>query len=173
MRRQRKEGKTPQEKIVRIVGSGDGRSALELSEHEVARVRNNGASTVARLLRPAAEGGGGFRAALTSAGRLFTSADKMHAYVVNMGGNGYWNQEDMWFAKDLSDIRRARRLICLRRQSHQSESTARRQCESHRGGAVSRAGQGRAGQGRAGQGRHSKRGGGVGREGRRPEQTRV
>lgn len=45
-----------------------------------------------------------------------------------MGSNGYWNQADVWFARDAATLRRARRLICLRQQRHRSEALAIKFC---------------------------------------------
>ena len=79
-------------------------------------IRAAGADQVSRLLMDRDSGGWGFQAALTSNGRHMTSADQMHDFIRRMGNNGYWNQVDIWFAREPISAR-ARRLLCIRRQT--------------------------------------------------------
>jgi hypothetical protein len=81
------------------------------------QMRANGAEQLSRLLRSKEKGGAGFTAALTSNARLFTSSERLHDFLVGMGSNGYWNQADVWFARDAHGMRSARTTICLRQQS--------------------------------------------------------
>ena len=55
--------------------------------------------------------------ALTSTGRHFTRSDRLHEFLMRMGGNGYWNQVDVWFSRDAASVKAAKKLICLRSQS--------------------------------------------------------
>ena len=113
---------------VRVVGQLN--RVLELPTAEATRIRAEGAAQVAALLRPTANGGAGFGAALTSLGKAFFRAERLRDYIVRMGSNGYWNQEDFWFARDATQLRRARRLICLRQQRHRSEHSALKACRA-------------------------------------------
>ena len=83
-----------------------------------------------RLLRSRADGGGGFTAALTSSGKYFASAERFHEFIVRMGGNGYWNQVDVWFTRDADVMRASRRPICLQQQSTER---ARKSCYAFTG----------------------------------------
>ena len=102
--------------------SGDAEGAQAHAAHaaEVAaklHVRSSGARQLSRLLAPAGDAGGwGFSAALTSSGKAFTSAERFEEFLVRMGGNGYWDQIDVWLARDADVLRRSRRLVCLRQQ---------------------------------------------------------
>ena len=86
-------------------------------------IRAAGADQVSRLLMDRDSGGWGFQAALTSNGRHMTSADQMHDFIRRMGNNGYWNQVDIWFAREPIGTR-ARRLLCIRRQASLRARTA-------------------------------------------------
>ena len=81
------------------------------------RLRFDGSSQLARLLMGVADGGWGFRSALTSTARLFTTSDRLHEFLVSMGSNGYWHQADVWFTRDAATARAARHLICIRQQA--------------------------------------------------------
>ena len=152
------------EAMVRVVGMRDVVHRIRASE--VAAGRRGGAGLLARLLTPLSSGGAGFAAALTSTNKLLLDAAQLRAYVLQMGGNGYWNQEDVWFARDATSLQRARRLICLRRRTHRSEAVARKSCDttaigteprtaphSVGGGRRPRGGRGRGGRGRVARGR--------------------
>ena len=83
-------------------------------------IRSVGAQQVSRLLAATSgddEPGFGFAAALTSTGRHFTRSDRLHEFLMRMGGNGYWNQVDVWFSRDAASVKAAKKLICLRSQS--------------------------------------------------------
>ena len=122
-------GSAPQDKLVHIVGSGSGGSnRVTMLASEVARIRQAGATQLSRLLRPLAKGGGGFALALASNGKLFAREERLHEFLLRMGSNGYWDQLDMWFARNGTTVRRARRLICLRRQTHKSQRAALQLC---------------------------------------------
>ena len=94
-------GSAPQDKLVHIVGSGSGGSnRVTMLASEVARIRQAGATQLSRLLRPLAKGGGGFALALASNGKLFAREERLHEFLLRMGSNGYWDQLDMWFARN-------------------------------------------------------------------------
>ena len=38
-------------------------------------------------------------------------------YLLKMGNNGYWHQQDFWFARDADLLRAAKPLICRRQQT--------------------------------------------------------
>ena len=58
----------------------------------------------------------------------FFEPKALEAYLVGMGDNGYWNQVDIWFARNISALLQARPLICLRQRYHRSEVAARHAC---------------------------------------------
>jgi hypothetical protein len=113
---------------IKVVSGGARNRVLKLDPAEVRYVRERGAEQIARLLRPPRLGGAGFAAALTSTGKILHRPERLHAFLLSMGSNGYWNQEDMWFARDADTIHRARQLICLRQRTHRSERSALEQC---------------------------------------------
>ena len=89
-------------------------------------MRALGADQLSRLLVAHSDGGWGFQAALTSTGRQFTSAEQLGPFLRKMGNNGYWNQVDVWFARDGETLTRSRLLMCLRQQA---TSRARAMCK--------------------------------------------
>ena len=113
-------------------GEGRGRTSDRTSHAprvaEVAsemQLRANGAHQLSQLLLSRDKGGFGFQAALTSNSRLFSTPEHIYDFILHMGGNGYWNQADIWFSRDLAAVRAARYEICLRQQA---EERARDAC---------------------------------------------
>ena len=118
----------PPTKKVLIVGGGSGGRTLELGAAEAMEIRRRGAEQFSRLLAPVDEGGAGFAAVLTSGGLLFERRRHLRDHLVRMGGNGYWNQEDMWFARDGGPLRRAQQLLCLRQRAYKTRRAAAAAC---------------------------------------------
>jgi len=96
---------------------GDGHAPLTSEVAASMQLRANGAQQLSRLLTPQSKGGWGFAAALTSNGRHFTDAATFHEFIVHMGSNGYWHQQDVWFSRDAATVARARLIICKQQQS--------------------------------------------------------
>ena len=82
-------------------------------------IRSVGAQQVSRLLATSGddEPGFGFGGGLDVDGSPLYALDRLHEFLMRMGGNGYWNQVDVWFSRDAASVKAAKKLICLRSQS--------------------------------------------------------